>query len=66
MTTSAEYDVRPWGEGFWRWECRRCCPRGRRDSYGVLGAPFGQADVERIALAHVQERHVAAVERQPA
>jgi hypothetical protein len=65
MTTSSEYEVRPWGDGFWRWECRRCSPRGTRGSYGVLGGPFGQSDVERIARSHVQERHTPVREPQP-
>ena len=61
----SDYDIRPWGDGFWRWDCRRC-RRGVRDSFGVLGRPRQYDDVVREALGHVLERHRAAAARVPA
>ena len=61
----ADYDIRTWGEGFWRWDCRRC-RRGVRESFGVLGEPRGYADVVRAAREHVQSRHRTAADPVPA
>ena len=51
-----QFDIRPWGTGFWRWDCRRCV-RGARGSFGVLGTPWERSDVVREAHAHLASRH---------
>ena len=56
MVTDKDYDIRPWGERFWRWDCRLCSPRTSR-GYAVVGPPLTREDAAAAAERHVREEH---------